>query len=931
MNKYRLNQILEILTFPYTDMKLIKKDLLAERENAYCAFLDSTKIFNIKRRNEYSKRYEKAHRDFGRYLCSCCTGIPKSLDDVLLIGEKFFPHKVILEKMESVCQKACRKDMVMEYYMENIFQIAYSLLTSWDGVVSIRTWNSGSEVGSETDILGTYDVFDKVEIWNTLTRIVTPDLLIAAFVCMNGSKLQMLYGQGASISLADKLLMRNLEKGTAETHLHINVSSDYLMLWEKSMNFTVWREGISQSESRFNNYDYVLFHVSVYRCLTAYFLEGFAGESYEDYINNGFDEVVGSMENPERNLWKTREDQRTYFEKVQKRLRDIFGKPLDAEEMGEKDVLYSILYEEYEHLGTSAEYIFLVKALTYIKEKRDIEFIRLFLQYIRIKNTFFSKIFQRNSVQGLNWFHEHYSRTSASFRRWMSEESLWNYILHTQVNMKTLKKLEFRMSVDLDLKFYDSDNQTAELEVQKEILKGIRRFLVNYKKFIAGRNQAPTIGIVLHFSKRKYLDNVSGFFCWRLIDEPRLYDSQHKIALRRKYVYIAKAVAAIRNEISYLDEYLVGVDVASDENAAEPWLFTPAYHEVRKGNNAALVKFIAEENIYKHINSIGLTYHVGEDYRHILSGLRHIDEVVEKYHYRACDRIGHGIALGVDVDDWAGNNRNVIIPLGEYLDNLLWIWGLVVENRQELPVSAYALEGKILQIASQIYTHMAGMTVHVLYQAYQEKFKRNFTERFRQYNREMEEKESSAKIQGKCLYRDYDSCHVELWDAFKIVCTYFCPVYEEKYNQVIWLEITGEDVKLLKALQNYMKDKIQRKGIYIETNPTSNLAIGEIESLYSHYILNLNTLADVQPKHNIMVTVNSDDPMVFNTNVENELAYMYHGLLSAGYDSKTVLEWIDKVREYGMESSFIKKVKSVEEMREEIGIMEQEIEKFLKK
>ena len=99
MNKFRLNQILEILTFPYTDMGLIRKDYLAEREDAYCAFLDSTKIFNTKGREEYSKKYEQAHRRFGSYLCSCCTGLPKSMDDMLLIGEKFFPHGKIIEKM----------------------------------------------------------------------------------------------------------------------------------------------------------------------------------------------------------------------------------------------------------------------------------------------------------------------------------------------------------------------------------------------------------------------------------------------------------------------------------------------------------------------------------------------------------------------------------------------------------------------------------------------------------------------------------------------------------------------------------------------------------------------------------------------------------------------------------------------------------------
>ncbi|MEY8392768.1 hypothetical protein AALA98_15665 [Lachnospiraceae bacterium 45-W7] len=933
MNKYRLNQILEILAFPYTDTNLIRRDLLAEREEAYCAFLDSTRTFNIKRRNEYSKKYEWAHREFGRYLCNCCTGIPKSLDDVLLVGEKFFPHRKILEKMECECRENARKDTVMEYYIENIFRIANSLLTSWDGIISIRTWKIETESGIQEDILGAYEVFDKVEIWNTLTRIVTPDLFIAAFIVMNGSKMEMLYGQGASISLADKLLMRNLEKGMAETHLHINVSSDYLMLWEKFNNFAVWRHGIYNLENGFGNYDYAMFHLSIYRCVTAFFLEGYAQGTYRAFLEREFCEVAASMQDLQNGGWKTREEKRIYFEEIMKRLQKMFGKRLDAPEAENKDVLYGVLYGEYERLGTCAEYIFLVKTLEYAKREQDSEFIKLFLQYIRIKNVFFSKIFQRNAVQGLNWFHDYFSQTSALFRRWVSDERLWNYILQTQVNMRALKKLEFRMSVDLDMKFYAPEDKLAELEVQKIILKGISKFLVNYKHYISGKTKAPTIGIVLHFSKRKYLDNVSGFFCWRLIDEPRLHDSQHKIALRRRYIYIARAIAAIRNEIPYLDEYLVGIDAASNENAAEPWIFSPAYHEVRKGNDAALAKFIEEEGIYKHINSIGLTYHVGEDYRHILSGLRHIDEVVEKYDYRSCDRIGHGIALGADVDYWAANNRNVVIPLGEYLDNLLWIWGLVMENRYELPVSAYALEGKILQTASKIYSHMAGMTVHILYQAYQEKFKHDFTERFRRYHREIEEKEKKApgEIQGRCLYRDYDSCSVELWDAFKIVCTYFCPVYEEKYSQVIWLEITTEDVKLLKVLQNYMKNKIQRKGIYIETNPTSNLAIGEIESLYSHYVMNLNTLANAKTKHNIMVTVNSDDPMIFNTNVENELAYMYHGLLSAGYDSKTVLEWIDKVREYGLESSFIKKIKTVGEMEKEIGIIEREIKKFLRR
>lgn len=937
MNKFRLSQILEILTFPYTDINLIGEDALAKREEAYCEFVDNTEIFNMKKRGTSSRQYEQAHRKFGKYLCMHCSGTPKSLDDVLMIGEKFFSHNRIMEYMSHTWEGVDRKDMVNQCYIDNIFWIAYSLLTLRDGVIAIRTWKTKFNKEFPEDILGTNEAFDKVEIWNSLMRIVTPDLFIAAFVAINGGKLDMLYQQGANISLADKLLMVNLERGIAETHMHINVSSDYLILWERVMNLAVWKEYIPKSGEAFGDYDTILCHISVYRCMTAYFLEGFAKEdTYKDFLTKTFPEVIQCMQQPEQIRWRTGGEKRLSFTEIERKWSTFFGN-IDVVQMRKKDILYSILYEKYEIFDTSGEFIFLTKALNYIRENQDMEFAKLFLQYIRIKNTYFEKIFERDAVQGLNWFQEYFSRASGVFRRGMTKEMRWDYILKTQLNIKSLKKLEFRMSVDTDIKFRGRNDELAQLELQKEILKEIGKFLTNYKKYIHGREEVPTIGIVLHFKKQKSLDNISGFFCWRLIDDAQLYDTQHKIALRRKYVNIAKAIAVIRNEIPYLDEYLVGLDAAADENAAEPWLFAPAYNEVRSRKHTDGVKACVqrEEVRYKRINNIGLTYHVGEDYRHILSGLRHIDEVIEKYNYRTCDRIGHGIALGADVEYWVKNNRNVMIPVGEYLDNLLWVWGIVIENKNELPVSAYALEGKILETASRIYSNMNGITVHVLYQAYQGKFRQDFTKEFQRYNNDMVKRDKEIVFpedEGVCKYGMYkDRKGAELWNASKIICTYFCAIYEDKYNQVIWLETTGEDAKLLKALQNYMVEKIQKRGIYIETNPTSNLAIGEIESLYGHYITNLNELGAEKPKHNVMVTINSDDPMVFNTNVENELAYMYHGAISAGYDSRTTLEWIDKIRQYGLESSFIRKIKTVEEMETEIGIIEKEIENFLKR
>lgn len=63
---------------------------------------------------------------------------------------------------------------------------------------------------------------------------------------------------------------------------------------------------------------------------------------------------------------------------------------------------------------------------------------------------------------------------------------------------------------------------------------------------------------------------------------------------------------------------------------------------------------------------------------------------------------------------------------------------------------------------------------------------------------------------------------------------------------------------------------------------------------------------------------------VFNTNAENELAYIYHALVHKGYEKERILNWIDKVRQFGMDSSFVRRVKKPsEQIREMEQILEQ--------
>ena len=58
-----------------------------------------------------------------------------------------------------------------------------------------------------------------------------------------------------------------------------------------------------------------------------------------------------------------------------------------------------------------------------------------------------------------------------------------------------------------------------------------------------------------------------------------------------------------------------------------------------------------------------------------------------------------------------------------------------------------------------------------------------------------------------------------------------------------------------------------------------------------------------------------------NTNVENEFAYIYYAAEKQGYAKSEILEWIDRIRQYGMDASFIQKEKSAEQIFLEVEEM----------
>lgn len=945
MDRYRLNQILEVLLFPVCDPGLAARDCFFEEYNAYHHFqeIQGYGAAETKKRAKQEKKFKRAEKELLEYLAERENGNVRSYDDLQLLCQLYYPLKKIWKKCRTL-QKPATKETMTFFYMENLSRIAKSLLTYRDGNAAIKTWKNDGE----DDIFDFSTIFNKVEIWNLLERMTVPDIYIAIFAVESGNGREVLHGQKGSISLADKLLHQKLEKGLAENHIHFNAGYRYEVLWLHEMNLIKWQEGtereIDREESR-------LLQAALFRCAAAVYLEecrkGECAEFKEWMIRNCRGEVRASLK-------RMHEDQ--HIDKITmpfgKDIAEFYHCVVSAGNIEEYDYLLESVYAEDMELRTTSEMIFLYKAYRHVWQ--DAGFAYYFVQYLRIKNIFFRQLQEMHEVKGLVFFQNKYNHARDFMRTGAGEEEAMIESFRSQNGIQSLRKLEIRIAPPgIGEITWDSYGACREILLE-ELYEKVHKVLYAYRRcilenimgirgarvFLAAEQEGavtkeqwgkifadpsvktvnvPSVGIVFHFLKAKDLNDTSGYFCWRNVWKGERLNAKHRIATRWYMQYLSRAIQEMRVKIPFLSEYIVGIDAASDENAMEPWMFAPAYRVMHEERNA---KIVADGCGFQNVQNMRFTYHVGEDFRHILSGLRHIDEVMRAFHYRTGDRLGHAITLGIDIDQWIRENEVVPMPIGEYLENLLWVWGQNTCEGVQLPVQLEALESKIMDIAEKLYHHSEELTVRMLYQAYKKKFEDHSREDIKEWIGEeigAQPCKNSTPGDHFCYYQSEGACYGH-WTAERLCLTNYCPVFAEKYNEVCLVPVQKQEAELWKTLQRNLIVRTERLGVFVETNPTSNLTIGDFSQMRDHPLFRLSAI-DSDDGNHVQIMVNSDDPAVFNTNVENELAYIYYAAEYQGYSKERVLTWVDGIRQNGMDGSFVLKEKEPGQILREVGQM----------
>jgi hypothetical protein len=339
--------------------------------------------------------------------------------------------------------------------------------------------------------------------------------------------------------------------------------------------------------------------------------------------------------------------------------------------------------------------------------------------------------------------------------------------------------------------------------------------------------------------------------------------------------------------------WLRGLDIAGDENLIRNDVFAPVLRWLRRG-------FLPRDPIAHNARAapnFHLSIHVGEDYPHPLSGMRHIDETVRFCELRTGDRLGHALAIGIEPARWVARQGDMVLPVDEHLDNLVWAWHYACELSARLPLANQViplLERRIARFADHIpwltqkfqqpllwptdleettasaqqspgKFHIAPDTLH---QAWL--LRRNCYHQYRcnhpiaihsdmlvmavpDYAR-LQNSDAAATAptdvqtggrgSAERIYLDREENRLEHPDALPRVLVRVADAkdWARRDNAAgdertfLYDFETPEELQFMHALQDYLLDQYDRQGLIIEANPSSNVYIARLENHAEHPI-----------------------------------------------------------------------------------------------
>ncbi|MFH6994563.1 hypothetical protein [Flavobacterium sp. FlaQc-48] len=407
---------------------------------------------------------------------------------------------------------------------------------------------------------------------------------------------------------------------------------------------------------------------------------------------------------------------------------------------------------------------------------------------------------------------------------------------------------------DLDLisflegRFSPKESQLEMVNFLQAIEKGwkkmIQQISENFANDPIGTVKIPELRLIAHFIKKA--------------------DAKPDAQVRHKKLRIEVAkkgqilVLLLQNYPDYRKK-IVALDAAASEFDAPPEVFAPVFRKMRRGG-------------VKHF-----TYHAGEDFYHIISGIRAIYEAIVFCDLQRGDRIGHAVASGLSPRQWQNCvGSDLLVKKGDYLDDLIFSYHLIIKSKiQSLHNILPFIINRVNELSYDIYNQH--YPIAILEQAWLmrqccplhalEQDRTNMTSKS-----VYDEEEWSYMLEKGFAKKRIQNSEDKVLEVFEI---YHNAKYRRKFDKIISID----SFEILKAehieiLQITLLHEMTVREIVIETLPTSNVRIGFHKNFSTYHLINWIKWHD-QGKSIPPIVVGSDDTGIFATNIYNEYANIY--------------------------------------------------------
>lgn len=480
----------------------------------------------------------------------------------------------------------------------------------------------------------------------------------------------------------------------------------------------------------------------------------------------------------------------------------------------------SLIEKDQFDFNIQYESLFFIRSFEYLEAENSIYFGYLFHYYLLIYSYFQKLLVQQKTQVGFDQF----QKITVNELRELTEERYTDRYHQLQgMYNNSLSVLEGRFAP------------------KETLFKSYKLLSTIHKDYNEDLKKEFTLKLVPHFIKLPDTRNPSNIITFR--------DLTLRLKNKKSLNVLLETMKYQDKDKNYIyKELIAGFDAAANELHASPEAFSP---------------------IFRKLQSLGyknFTYHAGEDFVHILSGIRMVYEAIEFLEMNPKNRIGHATALGIEPLLWKQKlaNTKLTIKKGEWLDNLVFAYECCLNNKEMYSYLA-ELETTIKRYFSQIYCSTKCYTIEEMIAAW----------KCRKFDPFI-----AFKWREPSIFDDFESNELQFIkgispNVFEIFEAYHTAEVITEHNKMIQIEpLEIFNVDALRNIQNIMIKFLNEKNIAIETLPTSNVRISYYEHYQDHHLVRWLGLSDENDPIPIVV-VGSDDTGIFMTNLRNEYAHIF--------------------------------------------------------